>query len=126
MGRCGRKGGVEVEEWRTVRHEECRYSDGGRSSNRAMIPIQHDTKGQPYTEWEQAPGIRKRAWIQRRDGEKDWAHHSRRQISETLYALTKLLQEILTDFPVFSQLPGQQVLEAFVGAVCAVTACPLP
>ena len=41
-----------------------------------MIKIQHDTKGQPFLEWEQAPvpGGCKRAWIQRKtDPSKDWA-----------------------------------------------------
>lgn len=36
--------------------------------------IQRDNKGQPFIEWEQAPGGYKRAWIQRKtDPEKDWA-----------------------------------------------------
>jgi hypothetical protein len=30
-----------------------------------------------------------------------------------------------TDFPIFSNLPDDQILKAFVSAVCAITGCPL-
>jgi hypothetical protein len=31
-----------------------------------------------------------------------------------------------TDFPIFSDLPDEQILEASVAAVCAVTGCRIP
>jgi hypothetical protein len=31
-----------------------------------------------------------------------------------------------TDFPIFNNLSDQQILEAFVAAVCSITGCNLP
>jgi len=92
-----------------------------------MIHIQTDTKGQPYIEWVQAevPGGRKRAWIQRRDGDKDWA-----QTPDGRYLNVVRVDETPsgspTDFPIFSELPDEQILVAFVAAVCAITGCRFP
>ena len=94
-----------------------------------MIQIQSDTKGQPYIEWAQAevPGGRKRAWIQRRDGDKDWAQTpGGRYLNIVRVDQTQNPAGSPTDFPIFSELPDEQILEAFVAAVCAVTGCRLP
>ncbi len=37
------------------------------------MQIKKDGKGQKYLEWEIGPGGFKRAWIQHRDAEADWA-----------------------------------------------------
>lgn len=37
------------------------------------MEIQEDGNGSLYVEWQQKPGIYKRAWVQHRTDEKDWA-----------------------------------------------------
>jgi hypothetical protein len=89
--------------------------------------IQRDTKGQPYIEWEQAPGGYKRAWIQQKDDpEKDWAGSGRYLNVVRIEALGEGPAGNATDFPIFLDLPGEQILEAFVTSVCAITGCQLP
>lgn len=91
-----------------------------------MIEIQKDGKGQPYIQWEQAPGGWKRAWIQTKDGESDWAS-TRRYLNVVRTASADGGPSgNATDFPIFSDLPDEQILEAFVAAVCAVTGCKIP
>lgn len=91
--------------------------------------IQRDTKGQPYIEWEQAPGGYKRAWIQRKtDPEKDWAsaRDGRYLNVVRIEALGAGPAGNATDFPIFSELSDKQILETFVSSVCAITGCRLP
>jgi len=91
--------------------------------------IQRDTKDQPFVEWEQAPGGYKRAWIQRKtDAEKDWAN-----TPDGRYLNVVRIERLgggpagnATDFPIFSNLPDEQILEAFVASVSAITGCRLP
>ena len=95
-----------------------------------MIQIQTDTLGQPYNEWAQIespdPDGYKRAWIQVREGDKDWAR-TRRYLNVVRIDRNRPgLGGSPTDFPIFSDLPDAQILEAFVAAVCAVTGCQLP
>jgi len=90
--------------------------------------IQRDTKDQPFIEWEQAPGGYKRAWIQRKtDPEKDWAN-----TPDGRYLNVVRIEQLgggpagnATDFPIFSNLPDEQILEAFVVSVSAITGCRL-
>lgn len=94
-----------------------------------MIDIQPDGKGQPFIEWEQAPGGYKRAWIQRKtDPDKDWA-----RTPDGRYLNVVRIERPgggpagnATDFPIFSTLSDEQILEAFVAAVSAITGCRLP
>lgn len=94
-----------------------------------MINIQRDTSGQPFIEWEQAPGGYKRAWIQRKtDPDKDWAG-----ALESRYLNVVRIERLgggpagnATDFPIFSPLSDEQILEAFVSTVSAITGCRLP
>ena len=91
--------------------------------------IQRDTKGQPFIEWEQAPGGYKRAWIQRKAGsDKDWAN-----TPQGRYLNVVRIEQLgagpagnATDFPIFSNLSDEQILEAFVASVSAITGCRLP
>lgn len=91
--------------------------------------IQRDTKGQPFIEWEQAPGGYKRAWIQRKAGsDKDWAN-----TPEGRYLNVVRIEQLgegpagnATDFPIYSNLSDEQILEAFVASVSAITGCRLP
>jgi len=94
-----------------------------------MIQIQTDSMGQPYIEWAQAEGSRafcKRAWIQHKTDEKDWAGTGRYLNVVRLDRERPGIGGNPTDFPIFSDLPDNQILEAFVAAVCAVTGCRLP
>ena len=90
-----------------------------------MLEIKRDGTGQPYIEWHQANGHHKRAWIQRKsDPTKDWAGAAR-------YLNVVRCNEPghpggnATDFPVFNDLPDEQILRAFVESVCAITGCKL-
>jgi len=89
--------------------------------------IKRDKKGQPYIEWEQAPGGYKRAWIQVKDDpDKDWAGVGRYLNVVRIEALGEGPAGNATDFPIYSDLPDEQILEAFVTSVSAITGCKLP
>jgi len=93
-----------------------------------MIQIATDSLGQPYIEWAQAdgPAAYKRAWIQRKTDEKDWAGTGRYLNVVRIDQNRPGIGGNPTDRPIFCDLPDEQVLEAFVAAVCAVTGCRLP
>lgn len=93
------------------------------------MKIEKDTKGQSYIEWEQATtGGYKRAWVQRKtDPKKDWA-----KTPDGRYLNVVRVDKLgagpagnATDFPIFSELPDDQILVAFVTAVSAITGCSL-
>ncbi|MFL6203406.1 MAG: hypothetical protein ACJ76J_29925 [Thermoanaerobaculia bacterium] len=91
--------------------------------------IERDNKRQPYIEWEQASGGFKRAWIQRKDDpEKDWAKPpgARYLNIARVDAPGRGPGGNATDFPIYSDLSDEQILEAFVTSVCAITGCPIP
>jgi len=82
-----------------------------------------------FIEWAQGPNGFKRAWIQRRtDPDKDWANTPEGRYLNVvrIEALGGGPAGSATDFPVFSNLPDEQILEAFVTTVSAITGCPLP
>jgi hypothetical protein len=90
-----------------------------------------DGNGSLYIAWKQpivgSPHFGyKRAWVQHREGDRDWAG-TRRYIN---VARTETLDGgpsgNATDFPIYSALSDEQALLAFVSAVCAVTGCELP
>jgi hypothetical protein len=92
------------------------------------VKIQRDGRNQPYIEWRWADvswGFKK-AWIQHKnDPEKDWARTGRylnivRSDGEGHGGGNP------TDFPILSDLPDEQILTAFVAAVCAITGYKLP
>jgi hypothetical protein len=95
-----------------------------------MIKIETDSKGQRYIEWaqnENLPDGYKRAWIQHKtEPDKDWAGTKRYLNVVRIDRNRPGAGGNPTDFPIFSDLPDDQVLEAFVAAVCAVTGCKLP
>ncbi len=84
-----------------------------------------DTNGSLYIAWEQ-PGGFKRAWVQHRTGEKDWAQTGRYLNVARTEKIDGGPSGNATDFPIDNGLPDEQVLEAFVAAVCAITGCKLP
>ncbi len=90
------------------------------------MKIERDGGNQPYIEWEQAPGSYKRAWIQFKDTpEKDWAGTGR-YLNVVRCNEPGKIGGNPTDFPIFNDLPDEQVLVAFVHAACAITGCEMP
>ena len=78
--------------------------------------------------WDQSGGS-KRAWVQTRAGEKNWAEVPGGRYLNV--ARTETLEGgpsgNAADFPIYSNdLSDKQILEAFVAAVCAITGCRLP
>jgi hypothetical protein len=95
-----------------------------------MLPILTDTKEQRYIQWQQADitgrGF-KRAWIIRHPPEKDWAGTGRYLNVARIDINRPGSGGNPTDFPIFNNaLSDDQVLEAFVASVCAITGCRLP
>ena len=85
------------------------------------MEIQIDGKGQPYIEWDQAEGCYKRAWIQKRDGDNDWAG-TRRYLNVVRCNWAGHPGGNATDFPIFNdELGDEQILLAFVYTVNAIT-----
>jgi len=91
-----------------------------------MVEIEYDKTAnkQPYIEWQQVEGAYKRAWIQNREGDKDWAGTGR-------YLNVVRCQEKgrvggnPTDFPIHNDLPDEEILLAFVHSVSAITGARL-
>ena len=93
------------------------------------MQIKRDGNDQPYISWEQGPGAGgfKRAWIQNKVGtDKDWAGTGRYLNVVRTTELDSGPAGNATDFPIYSNLSDEQVLEAFVLSVCAITGCELP
>lgn len=90
------------------------------------MEISRDNNGSPFIAWE-LDGGSKRAWVQRRtDPQKDWAGTGRYLNVARTEALGQGPAGNATDFPIYSALPDEQILEAFVAAVCAITGAELP
>jgi hypothetical protein len=89
--------------------------------------FKRDGLGQVYLEWEVGPGGFKRAWVQHREPDKDWANAPGGRylnvVRVTAYDTGPAGNA--TDFPIFSKLSDQQILLAFVTSVCAITGCVL-
>ena len=86
--------------------------------------IQVDTNGQTVIDWEPVPGCFKRAWIQREtDPAKDWAKPpDGRYLNIAQHPASGGNP---TDFPVFCNQTDEEILVAFVVAVCRITGCRL-
>ena len=90
-----------------------------------MIPISRDTKNQPYIEWHQVGGEYKRAWVQHREADKDWANTGT-YLNVVRTDAERRPAGNATDFPIFrTDLTDEQILEACVAAVCGITGCKL-
>ena len=73
-------------------------------------------------EWEMADGCWKRAWIEdRSSNDKDWAGTGKYLNVARVNGPGIAPDGNVTDFPIFCELPGEQILEAFVQLVCAIT-----
>ena len=84
------------------------------------MQIQKDRNGQPYVEWDQGKGAYKRAWIQKRRGDKDWAETGR-YLNVVRCNDPGKPGGNPTDFPIYNDLPDEQILLAFVYATNAIT-----
>ena len=87
------------------------------------MEIQRDGHRQPYVEWDQGQGAYKRAWIQERFGRRDWAG-TRRYLNVVRCQTPGHPGGNPTDFPIYNDLPDEQVLLAFVHATNAITGLP--
>lgn len=86
--------------------------------------IKMDHKYQPYIQWSQAPGTDtgKRAWIQRRDSEGDWAKTpGGRYLNFARTNGENGGPSAPVDFPIFSELTDEQILIAFVSHIRGLT-----
>ena len=91
-----------------------------------MIQIRRDGHNQPFIQWQQSGEGWKRAWIQHKTGEVDWAGTGRYLNVVRAVGPDGNPNGNPTDFPIWCDLEDEQVLEAFVAAVCGITGCPLP
>lgn len=98
-----------------------------REQNSGMIQILKDGNGSAYIQWEKADGVSQRAWVQHRtDPERDWARTGR-YLNVVRCNPDGNPGGNATDLPIFGNaLSDEQILEAFVGAVCAITGRRLP
>jgi len=84
------------------------------------MEIQRDTNGQPYIEWCQFGDRWKRAWVQCRRGDADWAETGR-YLNVVHCSKPGRPAGNATDFPIFNDLPDAQILYAFVYGTNAIT-----
>lgn len=86
--------------------------------------ITRDKQGQPMIEWQMPDGCWKRAWIQDRSrSDKDWAGTGKYLNVVRVDGSGIDPGGDATDFSIFCGLPDEQILEAFVQSVCAITGC---
>jgi len=89
---------------------------------RPAAPVLHwgvDGRGSTYVEWDIASGCHKRAWLQHRTGDRDWAGTGRYVNVTRIETLHSGPCGIPSDFPVFRDgASDRRVLEDFVLAIC--------
>ena len=88
------------------------------------MKVNKDSNGHLYVEWCQAGDAYKRAWVQHKTGEKDWAN-TKRYLNVVRCNTPGHPGGNPTDFPIFNDLSDAQVLLSFVYAVNAITGCKL-
>lgn len=85
-------------------------------------PVLHwgvDGRGSSYVEWDIAMGCHKRAWLQHRTGDRDWAGTSRYVNVTRVEGLHQGPSGIPPVFPVFREdVSDRRVLEDFVHGIC--------
>jgi hypothetical protein len=89
------------------------------------MPILKDNLGQPYIQWRVTNSYHVRAWIQRKSGDDDWAGTKRYLNVDRCNDDMGNSNGNPTVFPVFHDVPDDQVLRGFELSVCAVTGCVL-
>lgn len=91
---------------------------------RGNLEIQIDGNGSKYVQWHQTEAGIKRAWIQRKTGEADWAKTGR-YLNVVRCGDNGKPAGNATDFPVFNTLPDEQILWSFVYATSSITGCEI-
>ena len=85
------------------------------------MQIQRDSKGQPYIHWEHTGNQYRRVWIRHAtSAEKDWAGTGR-YVNVGPCDAAGRVKGNSADFPIYNDLPDEQVLRTFVYAVNALT-----
>ena len=84
------------------------------------MKIEKDGNGHLYVEWTRAKKGHARAWVQHRTGDKDWAGTGR-YLNVVRCNSPGHPGGNPTDFPIFNNLPDEQVLLSFVYAANAIT-----
>lgn len=84
------------------------------------MEIKKDGNGSSYVEWTRAEKGHIRAWVQHRTGSKDWAGTGR-YLNVVRCNSPGHPGGNPTDFPIFNNLPDEQVLLSFVYAANAIT-----
>ncbi len=84
------------------------------------MKIRKDGNGHLYVEWTRANKGHMRAWVQHRTGDKDWAATGR-YLNVVRCNSPGHPGGNPTDFPIFNNLPDEQVLLSFVFAANAIT-----
>ena len=89
-----------------------------------IVEIKRDGNGAPYIEWEQINGGYKRAWVQTKvDPEKDWANTGR-YLNIVRCNAPGQVSGNPTDFPIFNDIPSEEILIAFVHMVNGISGWP--
>jgi hypothetical protein len=84
------------------------------------VEILKDGNGHSYIEWSQTQNAWKRAWVQHRSGDNDWADTGR-YLNVVRCSEPGRPGGNATDFPICSKLSDDQILLAFVHSVNAIT-----
>ena len=84
------------------------------------MKIRKDGYEQPYVEWSQAKDRYERAWVRHRTGDKDWAGTGR-YLNVVRCGSPGQPGGNPTDFPIYNDLPDEQILLSFVYAANAIT-----
>jgi hypothetical protein len=91
-----------------------------------MHTIQQDGNGQPYIQWENAPGSFRRVWVRRPTSpDKDYAGTGRYLSVVRTQTIDSGPGGNATDFPIYNDLSDEQVVEAFVACISAITGAKL-
>ncbi|MDJ0642467.1 MAG: hypothetical protein QNJ15_06600 [Erythrobacter sp.] len=87
------------------------------------MEIQQDGNGSPFIEWEQYKGGWKRAWIQYKADDRDWANTGR-YLNVVRCNAPGRPGGNPTDFPIFdTELSDNEILISFVALVNGLTGC---
>ena len=84
-----------------------------------------DDNGSVFIAWEQSGGF-KRAWLNQREGEKDWAQTGRYLNVARTATLGGRPSGDSADFPISDDRLDRQILDAIAAAVCAASGCHIP
>jgi hypothetical protein len=85
----------------------------------------HDLNGSRYVEWDRGAGGWARAWISRRSEDKDWAGAKRYLNAARIDQPGGGPRGNGLDYPIWNDLPEDDVLRAFVVSVSAIVGNPL-